>query len=85
MKDEKEVEQAQERARMQGPLSGEVYRHYKGGRYVVLHCGVLEATIEPCVMYRSLEKGYVWVRTLEDWSASLIVDGKKVCRFFQEE
>ena len=42
-----------------------LWRHYKGGVYVILHVGKLEATLEPVVVYRHPESsgtppGEVW-------------------------
>jgi hypothetical protein len=39
-----------------------LYRHYKGGRYQVLHLARHSETEEQLVVYRSLAQGGVWVR-----------------------
>lgn len=42
-----------------------IYRHYKGGLYHALLVGrSSEAREEESVVYRSLEKGSVWIRPL---------------------
>jgi hypothetical protein len=61
---------AQARLRMKASTieGGQVYRHYKGGVYVVLTLAVEEATLEPVVVYRSCERGTVWTRLLGDFT-----------------
>lgn len=60
---------------------GELYRHYKGGEYEVITLAIQENTLEPLVVYRSLAKNTVWVRTLKNWNEEVEVGGKKVKRF----
>ncbi len=50
---------------------GEVYRHYKGGLYVVVTTAIDEATLEQLVVYRSCERGTIWVRTMADFTFKL--------------
>lgn len=50
------------------PKAGEIYRHYKGGLYTVLARAIHEATHEPLVIYQSNVHGYIWARTLANWS-----------------
>lgn len=62
-----------------------VYRHYKGGLYVVLG-GALDATAPRdsiCVVYQSALEGYLAVRAIHDFTRTLLVDGKHVRRFEQ--
>lgn len=50
------------------PQPGEHYEHYKGGRYEVLAVGRLsEQRDQICVVYRSLERGHIWIRPLGMW------------------
>lgn len=49
------------------PADGAKYRHYKGGLYEIVATGFLEDTETPCVVYRSLLKDIVWVRTAKDF------------------
>ena len=49
------------------PKLGGVCRHWKGGFYEIVAVGCTEATGEPFVAYKSLERGYVWMRTLENF------------------
>lgn len=56
-----------------------VYEHYKGQRYLVLMVATLEATLEPHVVYVPLYEtegaATVWLRPLDDFSASVEVNG----------
>lgn len=66
-KDEGAVLAAQEAAR-RGCEPGAVHRHYKGRDYAVMAPAVIEATLEPAVVYFGSRCGDVpWVRTLADW------------------
>jgi hypothetical protein len=51
------------------PGDGDIYEHYKGGRYEIVATGFLEDSEVPCVIYRSLEKDVVWVRTAKNYRA----------------
>lgn len=44
------------------PIKGELWKHYKGGLYRILEVGTYESTMEPVVIYESLKDGSVWVR-----------------------
>ena len=59
-----------------------LYRHYKGGLYVVLTCARLseERDVE-VVVYRSLLTKKVWERPLAMWCERVEVDGRQVPRF----
>lgn len=61
------------------------YRHYKGGEYEVLMLACNEATHEWCVVYKALyDTGgnpKVWIRTVEDFTVYVEVEGKIVKRF----
>lgn len=58
---------AQQLAAAEAPRPGEVWRHYKGGYYAIVAAAVIEATLEPAVVYMSLKYETTWVRTLTDW------------------
>jgi hypothetical protein len=51
------------------PKEGQVYRHYKGGRYMVLYVATLESDKSAVVVYRNVEDtdSRVWVRPLSVW------------------
>jgi hypothetical protein len=57
------------------------FRHYKGGEYEIVALALKEDTLEPLVIYKSLEHGTIWARTLKNWNESVEVDGKKMKRF----
>lgn len=52
-----------------------VYRHYRGGEYVLFALTVDEATCAAVLVhYYSIERGFRWTRTLANWLEH--VDGK---------
>lgn len=65
------------------------YKHYKGGMYEVIGVGRIEATLEECVMYKSLYEtedfpmGSLWVRPVSDFAGEVDVDGAMVPRFIR--
>jgi hypothetical protein len=38
------------------PKDGQIFQHYKGGKYEIIATGFLEDSEAPCVTYRSLLK-----------------------------
>jgi hypothetical protein len=58
------------------------YRHYKGREYEVLAIAKHSETLAPMVVYRALygDAG-VWVRPLEMFQETVMVDGHLVPRF----
>jgi hypothetical protein len=63
------------------PKNGQVFKHYKGGTYEIVETGFLEDSEAPCVVYRSLEKNIVWVRTAKNFLEQVEHDGKLQARF----
>lgn len=63
------------------PKDGQHFRHYKGGEYEIVATGFLEDSEAPCVIYRSLEKNIVWVRTAKNFLEEIEVNGLKQPRF----
>lgn len=63
------------------PADGAKCRHYKGGEYVIVATGYLEASETPAVIYRSLTNDMVWVRTADDFFAGIEYEGVTVPRF----
>ena len=78
MPDEKDLAQL---TLQNGPEIGSRYRHYKGGEYEVVQLAINENDLQPLVIYKSLAKGTLWVRTFDDWNAKVLVDGKETTRF----
>ncbi len=66
---------------LERPKDGDYYQHYKGGRYEIVATGFLEDTETPCVVYRSLEKDIVWVRTAKNFLEPVEHDGQTRPRF----
>ena len=63
-----------------GPAPGTRWRHYKGGEYEVIANALEEATLRHVVVYRA-PKGTVWTRPMDDWNATVDVDGVQKRRF----
>jgi hypothetical protein len=49
------------------PLAGTRWRHFKGGLYEVVLIARAEASLEPQVVYRSLQTDDYWTRPLSVW------------------
>ncbi len=56
-----------------GPRVGEIYRHYKGGLYVVIARAIHEESCEPLVIYQSNISGATWARSLENFTSRVPV------------
>lgn len=65
-------------------VGGRIYRHFKGGRYLVLLLGRDRATLESVVIYVSLHYGTMWVRRLDEWCDTVDRDGVVQRRFLPE-
>jgi len=63
------------------PKDGQLFRHYKGGKYEIVATGFIEDSEAPCVVYRSLAKNIVWVRTAKNFLEEVEHNGKLVPRF----
>ncbi len=63
------------------PETGQVFQHYKGGKYEIVATGFLEDTEAPCVVYRSIEKNIVWVRSAKNFLEKIEHNGKLQARF----
>lgn len=58
------------------------YRHYKGGEYDVISVAQHSETREPLVVYQCLyDNASWWVRPLDMFCETVIVDGKVKPRF----
>jgi len=55
-------------------LPAGVYRHYKGGEYVLFAHSLSENTLLPLIHYYSLSKRTRWTRDVGNWLAA--VDGR---------
>jgi hypothetical protein len=66
------------------PAPGVKYRHYKGGKYVVVAVGLKEDTLEPMVAYCDAghHPGRIWFRSLANFTEPVhLADGEVVPRF----
>jgi|GEM_PF-3384339 len=79
MMDPKEA--AQKELNGPGLSLGDRYRHYKGGEYEIVAAAIQEDTLVSVVVYRSIEHGTVWVRTLKNWNEEVEFNGTRVKRF----
>lgn len=48
------------------PVIGATYKHYKGGSYTVITLATDVDTDKSIVIYKSIEFGTIWARSLED-------------------
>lgn len=70
---------------MRGPKRGQRFRHYKGGLYRVVCRSVRESDLAQLVTYQNEADGYVWTRTLEEFTSSVKTDSGEVPRFERVE
>lgn len=63
------------------PQKGQIFLHYKGGQYEIVATGYLEDSEAPCVVYRSLLKNIVWVRTAKNFFENVEYKGTTQPRF----
>jgi len=61
---------------MKYPTPDHVYKHYKGGLYLVLFLSKHTETGETLVTYQSIHFGSYYSRPLEEWN-KLTEDGKE--------
>lgn len=60
-----------------------IYKHFKGHLYIVEDIGYDSETLEEKVIYRSLDDGKLWVRSLSEFKS--LVDKKKYPNVTQTE
>ena len=58
---------------------GQIYKHFKGNIYKILHFAKDSETTEDLVVYQNVKKGDIWVRPLKMWDE--IIDNKGTKRF----
>ena len=63
------------------PKDGQIFQHYKGGKYEIVATGFLEDSEAPCIVYRSLLKNIVWVRTAKNFLENVEYNGSEQPRF----
>jgi hypothetical protein len=62
-------------------IKNRVYKHFKGGLYLVVDVAKHSETGEKMVVYRSLKTGELWVRPIEMFLGYKEINGEKVRRF----
>jgi hypothetical protein len=60
---------------------GQVYKHYKGGKYKVLNEAVHSENGEHFVIYQNLKDDSIWARPKHMFLENIVVDGKEIERF----
>ncbi len=65
------------------PAPQELYRHYKGGEYVILNVATHTETQETMVVYLSLRHGSVWCRPLKVWNQFVTNEKSLIPRFIK--
>ncbi|TXG76807.1 DUF1653 domain-containing protein [Patescibacteria group bacterium] len=63
------------------PENGDMFRHYKGGEYAVVATGYMEDSEVPAVIYRSIQKDIIWVRTAKNFFEEVEYDNTRQPRF----
>lgn len=63
---------------------GACYMHYRQQSYKVIALALLEANLEPCVVYQAEYGEHItFIRPLSDWLAEIEVNGQMIKRFTQ--
>jgi hypothetical protein len=65
------------------PEKGSIWKHYKGGNYIVQSIAMQESDETPSVLYSSFQNPLPlnWHRPLSEWYEMVHSDGKLVQRF----
>ena len=63
------------------PKINGLYKHYKGGEYVVFSMATHTETEEKMVLYKSILFGSIYARPLSVWNEKVKVDGEMIERF----
>ncbi len=61
-------------------MDGGLFEHYKKNQYKVIGVGRHTETLEEVVIYTD-ELGTIWVRPLEMFAETVVIDGKVIPRF----
>ena len=54
-----------------------IYKHYKGGLYDFIGVAHAEATLDPVVVYQSVEDGTLWTRPASEFFGMVATDPKE--------
>lgn len=62
--------------------AGEIYLHYKGNKYVVLHIGKHTENLKEMVVYKAIDNDIIWIRPYDMFNGTVILeDGFEHNRF----
>jgi hypothetical protein len=64
--------------------SGQIWQHFKGGKYKIIAVAKHSETLEDLVIYESLYDNVTskyWARPLADFLGTKNIDGKEIQRF----
>lgn len=53
--------------KLHSSLIGKKFKHYKGSMYEIINLSVRESTLETDIIYKSLETGIIWNRSIQDF------------------
>jgi hypothetical protein len=67
--------------RMEYPMPGERWQHYKGGIYEIITLANHSETQEALVIYKSIPFGSVYARPLSMWQERCELEGEEFPRF----
>jgi hypothetical protein len=64
-------------------LPGQKLRHYKGGIYTVIGNCMIEATLQPGILYRAHQgdESVTWFRPLEEFDQDVVTENGTTKRF----
>jgi hypothetical protein len=65
-------------------VPGERWRHYKGGRYEIVALALKEDNLEPMIVYRSIDHGTTWIRSIGNFIEPVLTFEGTVRRFEKE-
>jgi hypothetical protein len=63
------------------PVAGQLWKHFKGGLYIVESVGKHSETLEETVAYKQVITGDHWYRPLHMWNEMVEHEGKMVPRY----
>lgn len=81
------IDRAHEERLMAKVPTGALFEHYKGKKYKILGTARHSETLQMCVIYQALYDSAqfgshpVWVRPLEMFLETILIDGKEQPRF----
>ena len=60
---------------------GQIYHHFKGGKYKIEDLAYSAETTEQCVVYKSFANKEKWVRTLENFTETITLKNEDGTEF----